>query len=309
MGRFFLANLALGVAVWGAAVTAEPRIFTHDGLDRLVWMDDARSDTSSPAPLVIALHGYRRPTDADALRNDPARLAWPDLQALGKQYGFVTLYPAAYRGQWSLFDGLSHAQKDDGTPIDDEDFLLSLVSQLVSNGTADPAAIYLTGISDGAIMTYRMICLSQTPFAAAVPLIGTAFAAHLADCVPKTPPALMHVHGTLDRVLPYDGWIFASGREVSVPEVTEHFRQLHGCTGQDRQMLENLDPDDGSRVEEMTWTGCTRDGTVLRYKVIGGGHDVPSPDADQPTAGQKINRDLDTMSVMWTFFQANPRAD
>ncbi len=309
MGRNFLASLVFGIAVCGSAVVADPRIFSHDGLDRIVWVGDGRIDTSAPAPLVIALHGYRNPSEADALRKDPSRLAWPDLHALGVRHGFVALYPAAYRGQWSLFDGLSHAQQDDGTPIDDEGFLLSLVDQFVADGIADPSAIYLTGISDGAIMTYRMICLPRTPFAAAAPLIGTAFAAHLENCAPGLPPALMHVHGTDDRVLPYDGWIFASGREVSVPEVTEHFRTLHGCIGQERQMLENLDPNDGSRVEEMTWTGCTRDGAVLSYKVIGGGHDVPDIDAVQPDEGQKTNRDLDTMSVMWTFFQANPSSD
>ncbi|MEM6588562.1 MAG: hypothetical protein AAF641_08960 [Pseudomonadota bacterium] len=288
-------------------MAAEPQIIRHDGLDRLVWLDDDRSDKSLPAPLVIALHGYRRPHEAAALRDNPARLAWPDLQALGIRHGFITLYLAAYRGQWSLFDGLSHAQKDDGSSIDDEAFILSLVTHLIETGVVDPKAVYLTGISDSAIMTYRMICLDETPFAAAAPLIGTAFAAHLDDCDPETPPALMHVHGTDDRVLPYDGWIFASGREVSVPEVLEHWRTLHRCTGQERQMLENIDPDDDSLVEEMIWTGCTRDGTVLSYKVIGGGHDVPRLDAVQPDDGQKINRDLDTLSVMSAFFQANPR--
>ncbi|MEO0371601.1 MAG: PHB depolymerase family esterase [Pseudomonadota bacterium] len=307
MGRVFLTSLAICFALWGASAMAEAQIIRHDGLDRMVWLEDARPDKSAPAPLVVALHGYRRPPQAEALRDTPERLAWTDLQAMGAKHGFVTLYPAAYRGQWSLFDGLVHASKDDGTPIDDEGFILSLIANLVETGTADPSAIYLTGISEGAIMTYRMICLSRTPFAAAAPLIGTAFAAHLDDCTPALPPALMHVHGTDDRVLPYDGWIFASGREVSVPEVTDHFRTLHGCTGQTRQMLENLDPEDGSLVEEMTWTGCTRDGTVLSYKVIGGGHDVPRLDAVQPPDGQKINRDLDTMSVMWAFFQANPR--
>ncbi|MEL7254614.1 MAG: hypothetical protein AAGL23_10605 [Pseudomonadota bacterium] len=305
-GKTLLASLGLCFAFWGS-LAAEPLVIRHDGLDRVAWLDDARADRSAPAPLVIALHGYRRPSEAAALRDDPARLAWPGLANLGAQHGFVTLYPAAYRGQWSLFDGLSNAQKDGGAPIDDEGFLLSLVADFVANGTVDSSALYITGISDGAIMTYRMICLAQTPFAAAAPLIGTAFAAHLEDCTPKVPPALMHVHGTDDRVLPYDGWIFDSGREVSVPEVTEHFRNLHGCTGQERQMLENLDPDDGSRVEEMTWTGCAHSGAVVRYKVIGGGHDVPRPNAVPPIDDQKINRDLNTMSVMWAFFQAHTR--
>lgn len=304
--RFAMITCACFAAV---GADAEALRLQQDGVERIIWVDDGRADKTMQAPLVLAIHGYHHPEAAAARYETPADLAWPDLAALTAQHGFVTLYPGSYRGQWALFDGLSNTETPDGAFVDDEAFLLGLVDRFVANGIADPDRIYITGISDGAIMTYRMICLPETPFAAAAPLIGTAFADHLDDCTPKTPPALMHVHGTDDAVLPYDGWLFASGREVSVPEVMDHWRTLHGCTSQEGQMLENLDPDDGSRVGEMTWTNCTRDGTVRRYKVIGGGHDVPDIDAAPREDGRLINRDLDTLPVMWAFFQANPRAN
>ena len=300
--------IALGLAVTKAH--AEALVISHGGVDRLVWVEDGRKETDALAPLVLAIHGFRSTQDAATLYAAPEGLAWPRLAPLTGRDGAIALYPAAYQGQWALFDGLPNTTTPDGTAIDDEAFLLSLIARFVENGAADPNRIYITGISDGAIMTYRLICLDKTPFAAAAPLIGSAYGAHLENCTPQHPPALLHVHGTDDRVLPYDGWIFPSGREVSVPEVMEHWRRLHGCTGQEGQMLENLDPEDGSTVGEMTWTGCTRDGAVKRYKVIGGGHDVPDPDAKQPTGDRRlINRDLDTFGVMWAFFQANPRPD
>lgn len=319
MGRCILSGIGIccGIicALLSTMAAADPLKIGHDGLDRVIWLEDHRAQNnagknggkSAPAPLIIALHGYRHSTEAERLRDNTARLVWPELLALASRHGFVTLYPSAYRGQWSLFDGLPHDEQEDGNPIDDEGFLLRLASQMTAKGIADPSAIYLTGISDGAIMTYRLICLSNTPFAAAAPLIGTAFAAHLNDCTPNPPPALMHVHGTADHILPYDGWIFEGGREVSVLEVMEHWRRLHGCTAQTSQILENLDPNDGSRVEETTWTGCARDGTVALYKVIGGGHGVPDLDVTEPNDGPLINRDLDTMTALWAFFQANPR--
>ena len=301
--------LCIPLSITASKAHAEPLWVPHDGLDRLVWVHDARV-TDAPAPLILAIHGYRTPEDAAALRDTPERLTWSRLEPLTERDGAITLYPAAYQGQWALFDGLANTTAPDGTAINDESFLLRLIARFVDNGKADPNRIYITGISDGAIMTYRMICLRDTPFAAAAPLIGSAYGDHLGDCAPEKPPALMHVHGTDDAVLPYEGWIFASGREVSVPEVMEHWRRLHGCTGQDGQMLENIDPADGSTVGEMTWTGCTRDGAVKRYKVIGGGHDVPAIDAIQPTDdGRLINRDLDTLGVMWAFFQTNPRPE
>ncbi len=300
----FLSVLALPVS----AEDGQLLRVTQDGVERVVWMVDARADTSQPAALVLAIHGYRNPQDAAAMQAEPASLAWPTLREEARTHGFVALFPAAYQGQWALFDGLPKTTAPDGRAIDDEAFLLALVQSAISDGIADPTRIYVTGISDGAIMTYRLICLSDTPFAAAAPLIGSAYEGHIKDCTPKTPPALMHVHGTADKVLPYDGWLFPKGREVSVPEVMEHWRLLHGCTGQARQVLEDIMPEDGSTVEEMTWTGCARENTVKRYKVVNGGHAVPNarrvPSEDDPRV---FNRDLDTYAVMWRFFAANPR--
>ena len=201
--------------------------------------------------------------------------------------------------------GLKNARRDDGVPIDDVGFLLALVTDLRAHGAVDPHRLYITGISDGAIMTHRMICRGDTPFAAAATLIGTAHEDHIADCTPATPPALMHVHGDNDQELPYEGWIFRTGREVSVAEVMDHWRRLHGCTGQSGERLPDIDPDDGSTVLRLDWTGCANEPNVRLFKIKGGGHSVPALDApvrDDPK--RRINRDLDTMTEVWRFVSA-----
>ena len=289
-------------ALANVAVAGEARIFQHDGLDRVVWVADGRTDTAAPAPMVLALHGYRKPEQAQELRATPDKLGWPRLEALAEDNGFVAVFPAAYRGQWSLVPDLNNNKHDDGTPIDDVGFLLSLVAAMVHDGTADPTRLYLTGISDGAIMTYRLICRSDAPFAAAAALIGTAHEDHISDCRPPFTPAVMHVHGDQDQVLPYEGWIFKIGREVSVAEVMDHWRRLHGCTGQKGQRLDDIDPDDGSTILRLEWTGCDREPNVLLFKVKGGGHSVPAidvPQRDDPK--RRINRDLDTLAEVWKF--------
>lgn len=275
---------------------------SHDGLERSVWIYDGRDDQTRPAPLVLALHGYREPEQAVALRSSPERLGWSRLEALANEENFIAVFPAAYRGQWSLVPGLSNAKRDDGEPIDDVGFLLGLVTSMQRDGVADPARLYVTGISDGAIMTHRLICLSDTPFAAAAALIGTAHEDHIADCTPSPPPAVMQVHGDNDHVLPYEGWIYETGREVSVAEVMDHWRRLHGCTGQDGEYLDDIDPDDGSTVLRLDWTGCTDVPNVRLFKIKGGGHRVPALDAPSTEdPKRKINRDLDTMAEVWRF--------
>ena len=291
---------------------AEAMNVLHNGLERIVWFIDGRAESEKPAPLVLALHGYRNPEEAQELRDDPAQLGWRRLEELAQSEGFVAVFPAAYRGQWSLVPGLKNAKRDDGEPVDDMGFLLGLVADLQARGIADSARLYITGISDGAIMTHRMICKEDTPFAAAATLIGTAHENHIADCRPLPPPALLQVHGDNDQVLPYEGWIFRTGREVSVAEVMDHWRRLHGCTGQSGERLEDIDPNDGSSVLRLDWTGCVNEPNVRLFKIKGGGHSVPALDApihDDPK--KRINRDLDTMAEVWRFVsmvrrEANP---
>lgn len=298
IAALLLAGLTVG------ASQAEDRTIrvTHDGLNRIAWLVDGRASAEAPAPLVVALHGYRKPEEARALRDDPAELAWHRLPDLAREHGFIALFPAAYRGQWSLVPGLKHAGKDDGSPLDDVGFLFGLVASLVADGIADPTRLYITGISDGAIMTHRLICRSDAPFAAAAALIGTAHEDHIGDCTPPYSPAVMQVHGDNDQVLPYEGWIFKLGREVSVAEVMDHWRRRHGCTGQKGTRLDDIDPDDGSTILRLEWTGCSTDPNVLLFKVKGGGHRVPALDAEQSDNPKyKVNRDLDTMEEVWRF--------
>lgn len=302
--RNFSIVIALVVLLGLNPLRAQDRAIrmNHGDLSRIAWLVDGRPDSASPAPLIMAIHGYRKPEEAQALRRDPKGLAWDRLVPLARDHGFVAIFPAAYRGQRSLVTGLRNATYQDGSPIDDVGFLFGLVADLVANGTADPRRLYVTGISDGAIMTHRLICMDEAPFAAAAALIGTAHENHIGDCAPPYSPAVMQVHGDNDQVLPYDGWIFRIGREVSVPEVMDHWRRQHGCTGQKGERLDDIDPNDGSTVLKLEWTGCTRDPNVLLYKIKGGGHDVPALDAlvnDDPK--RNVNRDLDTMAEVWRF--------
>ncbi|MGI9500720.1 MAG: alpha/beta hydrolase family esterase, partial [Geminicoccaceae bacterium] len=308
--RIALSFALLASVTFAHADEGKARIFVHEGLERVLWVVDDRADITRTAPLILALHGYREPEQAEELRRKPKKLGWQRLEALARKEGIIAVFPAAYRGQWSLVPGLEKSKRDDGTDIDDASFLLDVVADYVRTDGADPRRIYVTGISDGAIMAHRLVCLRETPFAAAAALIGTAHEDHISNCDPEEPPAIMQVHGDNDRVLPYEGWIFETGREVSVAEVMDHWRRLHGCTGQRGERLDDVDPNDGSTVVRFDWTGCKTEPNVRLFKIKGGGHDVPALDAQQREASkQKINRDLDTIGEVWRFFSAAERAE
>ncbi|MEM9099344.1 MAG: hypothetical protein AAGC79_12565 [Pseudomonadota bacterium] len=306
--RILLALLLLLHPVFALGETV-----THQGISRWFHLFDPGLGSDGMAPLVVNLHGYRPKDSAIAARTDPNRSRWPQMERLARIHGFRILSPLALEGRWSLFDGIKGAVLEDGTPVDDVGFVHLLVQDMIDRGLADPGRIYLTGLSDGGIMTFRLLCHPDSPFAAGTPVIGFMRESYLDTCREDRPPPILIIAGTQDRIIPYDGRLFASGRYLSIPEAAEFWRRRYGCTGQEWTLLEDLVEEDQSRVMRVDWTGCARDGAVRLYRVEGGGHQAPSftpPTSEwaKTRAGPR-NRDIETADHIWAFFQEFPRVD
>lgn len=309
------AALIVLVLLFQSPASAEVRTFAWQGVDRYYRLHNAEARTETAAPLIVHLHGYRKRDEALADRGTLDRIGWDRLEAVATQERIVVVSPAAYWGQWNLLDGLRNTTLDGGEQIDDVGFILALIESLVADQIADPKRIYLTGISDGAIMSYRLLCTPEMPFAAAVPIIGTMAEVHRDACMDARPTPIMVIAGTDDRTLPYDGWIYRTGREISVPETMEHWRRLHHCTGQESEVLDDIDPQDGSRVRLVRWTGCATEGAVKLLRVEGGGHRVPRLAAtvgDGAEHKDGRNQDIDGAGEAWRFlspFTRRPEQD
>ena len=290
----------------------EARTLEHQGIERHYYLHNIEATASAPVPLVVSLHGYRDTEQALTERNDLSQIAWGSLDWVASREGFVAAYPHAWLGQWSLFEGLPNIALDDGRTVDDVGFIARMIARLVDEGLADAERVYLTGFSDGAIMSYKLLCTAEMPFAAAAPGSGTMYQGHRDTCAATAPTALMVIAGTDDRILPYDGWLFPTGRELSIPETIEHFRLLHGCTGQGHRLLDDRNTGDGSRVLEVVWTGCGTPNAVKLLRVEGGGHNWPSleplPDAWRGWSGTH-NRDIESAEEIWAFLRQFRKGD
>jgi len=106
-------------------------------------------------------------------------------------------------------------------------FLRQLVAWLMGHGIADPAQVYLAGMSNGGMMTLRMLCEAAELFAGAGTLANMP--AGIGDgCRPKKPLPIVVLNGTADPLVPYGVFgrtdIFAAilgpgTRLISAPEV------------------------------------------------------------------------------------------
>jgi polyhydroxybutyrate depolymerase len=288
-----------GFSVPAAAQPEESGSLMHQGLRR-EWLL-LRPAGDGPRPLVLALHGLGQSTEN-------LRRGWT-LDAVAAREGFAVAYPRATGERWSYSAQRPVTLPDGAGLVDDVGFLAALLGRVAAEGVADPARIFVAGVSNGGLMAFSLACMLSDSIVAVAPMITGMTDGQMADCRPARPVPIMVVAGTNDPVQAYDGWIFPGFRLISVPETLEFWRRLHGCTGQQARLLPHRDPTDTTRVLRIDWTGCPRPTALRLFRVQGGGHQLPSQAATEglpPRFGSRA-RDVETAEEVWAFFAAQPR--
>jgi polyhydroxybutyrate depolymerase len=85
--------------------------------------------------------------------------------------------------------------------VDDVGFLRALIEKIELDYAVDPKCVYLTGISNGGMMTYRAACELSDKIAAIAPVEG----AQNVECRPSSPVSVIVLHGTADHLVPFEG--------------------------------------------------------------------------------------------------------
>ena len=262
--------------------------------------DDAKP--GKPLPTVIALHG--------ALMSGKSMRRIFGLDALSEREGFTVVYPNGVRRRWN--DGRTVPS---GTP-DDVRFIRQLADYLVRERLADPKRLYLVGVSNGGMLTYRVACEAPGKFAAFAAVIANMPEAVAEACPKKGLSPMLIINSTNDPIIPWEGGetgrFRKRGEVLSTSETVEFWRRHNGCS-KSAQMkpLPDKDPSDGSAVFAKQYSNCRSSGAVVLLKVEGGGHLPPGADiGDRPVLqsmlGGPANRDISAADISWKFFKRFP---
>lgn len=142
-------------------------------------------------PAVVVLTGFLQPTaDLESVTG------W---DTLADREQAVVVYPEPVATSWDAGSccGLAAAQH-----VDDLAFLHAVIADLARRGVADPAQVFLTGFSNGAMLVYRVAC-QEPALARAYGIVGGS--RQTSDCTPRTAVDLTVVHGDADPTVPLGG--------------------------------------------------------------------------------------------------------
>ena len=292
MKRFTIALLVLTIAVvavmWRQArATSGDQTGTMnvDGRTRSYTVHVPTSIGKAALPLVIVLHG--------ATQGDASAERMSGMSALADKEHFIAVYPegTGRLPTWNSGNCCGYAQQNN---VDDIGFLRTMIAKLEKEYRIDPKRIYVTGISNGAMMSYRAACEMSDVVAAVAPVEG----AQNVPCKPSAPVSLIVFHGTADRLVPINGGstpyqIGPHRTDSSVAETVAFWVKQDGCAPTSKH-------EDGNEARIDTYSGC-RDGSAVAVYVIPGGHHMWPGTA---ISGVK----LPATEIMWKFFSAHPKA-
>lgn len=291
---------------------------SHNGEER-VFRFYLPDDLPENAPTVVLLHGGTQSMDALFRSRAGGTNEWP---AVADEEKFLLVVPNGINPETESPIGDNQFWNDCRAPgsvegpqstADDVGFVMELESWAASRFSTDSGRFYVSGVSNGGQMAYRLAIERPDRIAGVA-----AFIANLPvenECGrPSSPVPVFMANGTEDPITPFEGGQ-ADGRGpfLSAPDTrTQWVRANEADTTQRTETdLPDRNPDDGSVVIcENDPAG--EDGAPVRFcRVEGGGHTMPSIEHGLPRWVRRIvgpqNRDVEGARRAWEFLRSQPK--
>jgi polyhydroxybutyrate depolymerase len=300
LGLLMAAATLMAVALSASLANAEEMAsFPYQAIDRHYLLHTAPGRTG-PVPLVIALHGLGE--SVEALRG-----SWT-MDAVADREGFDVVYPEGLTGRWAYADTRPVGLPDGQGLVDDVGFIGALLDKLLADHVADPARVYVVGVSNGALMAWTLACRMSDRLAGVAPLISGMIERQAQQCHPARLVPLLVLAGTDDLTQDYDGAMGDNFRLMSVPETLEFWRNLRGCTGMNTLPIRAHAADDPTAAVRVDWNRCKDPSPQRFWRIEGAGHSLPSfaplPERQQQRRHGGRSQAIETAEEVWAFLSA-----
>ena len=265
-------------------------------------------------PLIILLHGHvGSAAQLLGLKHSAAPLSvWLNI---ADREGVLLISPDGAKGSDNN-QGWNDCRADESqnTKTDDVGFIRALIKRAVTEYQADPTRIYVMGMSNGAMMTFRIAIELGDQLAGFATVSGSM--ASVSDCAtPKNPVSALIISGTADPLVPYGGGNvqFMSNKSlggiISVQQSASIWRKLNGLaeTPHSVSTLPHLNREDETSAVRTIWGSHSQGLQVELLRIDNGGHIEPSltqhPRRFYSMIVGKQNEDIETAEEAWSFFK------
>jgi polyhydroxybutyrate depolymerase len=252
-------------------------------------------DARKPTSVILVFHS--------AMMNGTTMARYCGLSEKADQCGFVVVY-ANGTGSTPLFLYWD-AGGVRGRISDDVSYVARLLDDLDKIVNVDPKRIFATGMSNGAMMCYRLAAELSDRIAAIAPVAGTMA---IENCQPHRPVPVIHFHGTKDGIVLYGGSDERTPKNLKFNSVDDSIRtwvKLNGCPPSPTVIDLPDRADDGTTVRRERYGPGKGDSEVILYIIKGGGHTWPGGESRVPLLG-KTTREISANDLIWEFFQHHP---
>jgi len=251
-------------------------------------------DPSSPAPVVLALHG--------ALMNGPMMVWFSGLNKKADEAGFIVVYPSGTgTGTFLTWNAGGFPGKWAEGRADDVAFIGKLMDDLFRVVAADEKRVYACGMSNGGMMCYRLAAEMSDRIAAIAPVAG---AVALEESKPSRPVPVIHFHGSKDNIVPFEEAASKARpfmKFKSVEESIQTWVTLNGCEKEPTTDTLSNEADE-MKIYRRYYGGGKEGSEVVLVLIEDGGHTWPGQQPPVDFIG-KSAKNISANEVMWKFFQ------
>ena len=222
-------------------------------------------DEQPSIPLVFSLHGYSS--------HYMAQDSYFRLSRLVNSYNFALVLANGTRDDlgnrfWNASDFCCGTAD---TRPNDVSYLTDLVEEAAEHVNFN--SVFVTGMSNGGFMSYRLACDGIPGLAGIVVVAGSSFSDDT-RCDSASPVSVLHVHGTADEVISFEGGSnpdIGRGTHPAARDVVHRWAGRAGCDLSEAETLPNLDIDravDGSETSVTRYLSGCRDGLVEQRQLL-----------------------------------------
>lgn len=281
---------------------------------RSYWLHVPSSyDGSEAAPLVIVLHGARSFSwmyPFSVFRSSFTE-SYTEFSEKADDEGFIVVYPNAKLWLYFIkptgyYYNPEYYPWEGEKVVDDIGFTRDLINEMKQNYIIDSSRIYITGFSNGGMMSYSIGSYLSDIVAAIAPVAGYfGFRGSLDEPFyyippPTTPVSVIVFHGTEDSSVPYTGSDFMA----SVNESISFWVEQNGCNP-----MPEIYTSPSGKIIRRIYTNGEKGTEVVLYTTIGGDHWWPGNNYSNPNAPWLVDtiHEISATDLIWEFFEAHPK--